>query len=158
MALTKTIMAAEWAKRKAKIDEMLQNEADDKKIFEELCNPVYSGNEYENVPGIIYRNTDDLIDIACHIIITDCAMSCVIDSTIIAIPDHAEILTAIFTQLIRDNVEFKAVLSAIDKLDANKWFSSFNEKCVLIRSNIEGIWEYVENILLKNKETKHEVV
>lgn len=140
MALTKGTMANEWAKRKARIDEIFWNGTDDKKIFEELCNPVYSGDEFENVPGIIYRNDLDLINAACHIIIADCAISCMIDSTIIPIPDHTEILATIFAQLKRDNINWQTVYEAIDKRDINKVFISSNEKCALIRSRVNEIW------------------
>lgn len=149
MALTKCTMANEWAKRKAQIDEMFCDGTSDKAIFEELCNPVYSGDEFENVPGIIYRNTTDLIDAACHIIIADCAISCMIDSTVIPIPDHTEILVTIFAQLKRDNVNLETVYEAINNCDTKKWFNSSIEKCALIRQRVNGIWTQAKKYFSK---------
>lgn len=47
MALTREQMYGQFIKRCGKIQQMFNDGSDDKKIFEELCNPVYSNGEFE---------------------------------------------------------------------------------------------------------------
>lgn len=147
MKCRKCIMAAEWAKRRAEFNKIfdgwLKREA---QINEMYCDETIIKNE--DIPGIISKNDIDLIDAACHIIIANCAISTIIDSQIITIPDHDKILVSIFVQLKRDGINFKTMCEAVEKSDTNKWLASVNEKCVLARSRIKSMWDDAENLLI----------
>lgn len=121
MALSKLEMKTVWTAHKARIDEMFLDNTDNKKIFEELCSPVYSGDEFENVPGIIKKDTDSLIDAICHIVIAEYVINSIIDNRIISIPDHSEILTAICAQLKRNDIGIQPIYDAINKHAIGKY-------------------------------------
>lgn len=142
MALSKNRLAADWANHQAKVNQLFLSGASEKKIFEELCNPVYSGDEFENVPGIIDNDVNDLIATVCHIIVADCAISLAVDNKIVVVPDHNEIISLIFSQLKRDNVDIQTIFDAIEESlsDTDCWFINDRVECSRIQSDIEKIW------------------
>lgn len=142
MALSREQIIHDWTERKNRIDNMLYDTTvDDKAIFEELCCSVYSGDEYDNVQGIIENDVNDLIDTLCHIVIADYAASALIDSQVISMPDHSEILATICAQLKRDNVDIQRVYNAIDKADTTNWFVTNGNEFSMVHCGIKEIWD-----------------
>lgn len=142
MALTRQQIIRDWTERKNRIDSMLYNNTvDDKIIFEELCCSVYSGDEYDNVQGIIENDVNGLIDTLCHIVIADYAVNSLIDSQVICMPDHSEILATICAQLKKDNVDIHTVYDAVDKADTANWFVINGNECSMVHCGIKEIWD-----------------
>lgn len=142
MALSREQIIRDWTERKNRIDSMLYDTiVDDKAIFEELCCSVYSGDEYDNVQGIIENDVNGLIDIICHIVIADYAASALIDSQVISIPDHSEILAIICAQLKRDNVDIHRIYDAVDKADTANWFVTNGNELSMVHCGIKEIWD-----------------
>lgn len=142
MALTRETIIHDWTERKNRIDSMLyDSEVDDKTIFEELCCSVYSGDEYDNVQGIIENDVNGLIDTLCHIVIADYAVNSLIDSQVISMPDHSEILATICAQLKRDSVDIHRVYDAVDKADTANWFVTNGNELSMVHCGIKEVWD-----------------
>lgn len=142
MALSRNQMYECFIKRCGKIQQMFNNNnVDDKQIFEELCCSVYSGDEYENVQGIIENDTNSLLDALCHIVVADYAMNSLIDSQVIDMPDHSEILAIICAQLKRNNVDICVVYNAIKMADTFNWFVTNSNELSMVYLGIREIWE-----------------
>lgn len=141
MALNREQMYEHFIQRCGKIQKMFNNGASNESIFEELCCSVYSGNEYNNVQGIIENDVNGLIDTLCHIVIADYAASALIDSQVISMPDHSEILATICAQLKRDNIDIQRVYDAIDKADTANWFATNSNELSMVHCGIKEIWD-----------------
>ena len=142
MALSREQIIHDWTERKNRIDSMLYDTTvDNKTIFEELCCSVYSGDEYDNVQGIIENDVNGLIDTLCHIVISDYSVNSLIDSQIISMPDHSEILATICAQLKRDNVDIHRVYDAVDKADTANWFATNGNELSMVHCGIKEIWD-----------------
>ena len=141
MALSREQMYERFIQHCGKIQKMFNNGASNESIFEELCCSVYSGDEYNNVQGIIENDVNNLIDTLCHIVIADYAVNSLIESQVISMSDHSEILATIYAQLKRDNVDIQRVYDAIDKADTANWFVTNDNELSMVHCGIKDIWD-----------------
>ena len=143
MALNREQIIHDWTERKNRIDEMFWNGTDEKKIFEELCCSVYSGDEYTKTEGIINNDEASLIELLCEYVITDYATASMLDCQKISFPDHSEIIATICLQLKRDNVLLSSVQDRLKIKDQNNynWFASNGNECSQVMSGLKEVWD-----------------
>lgn len=141
MALSREQIIHDWTERKNRIDEMFWDGTPEKAIFEELCCSVYSGDEYGNLPGIINNDISNLIETLCHIVIADYAINSIIDSQVISMPDHSEILATICAQLKCDGVDIHRVYDAVDAADSYGWFVTNGNELSMVHCGIKEVWD-----------------
>lgn len=136
MALSRKQMYDYFIERCGKIQKLFNNnDVDDRQIFEELCCSIYSGDEYDDVHG--------LIDALSHIVVADYAINTLFDDKAINKPDHSEILATICAQLKNSGVKLLTVYSAISKTDTFNWFVTNKNELSMVYLAILEIWDSV---------------